>query len=620
MAALSYMQRRRSGTYEFRRRLPQVLAGKPVPAHMHDAFADLINTKTGCFKREFVRSLDTKELRKAKPLDHREALNFTRRVDDAVAALKPPVVPQSALGVVDAHEIGEAVYRKLLADDEAERVMGDDRRRIELLEYSHIAGKEIVVDRASKWPGLVDLPPSSSFGMQEDHAAVYGEFSQELSDEYRAAYSRRDPSIVSAETSTELKLRGASFDKSSEQFQAVALAVLRAHVTAYEVIEKRQRGADIPTPAKPSQAARGPLFSEAFDMWKAGGGSARGAKKPGENTVTEAKQTIRFFTDLNGDMRVADITKKIAREFRDTIAKVPKNLPETLRKLPLPRLLERSDLSKYPTRGATTVNKSVQLIGAIISKAEAEGLLDEVESFVNPIGKAVKFKVDEGEAEEREIFSKADLRTIFSSPIYSDGWRTEGGKGEAAYWLPLIGLFSGMRLNEMARLRVVDLREDEDDGVWFFDVSRRGGRRTKTVSSIRRIPLHPELNRIGLLKYHASLIDQGSRPSDPLWPGLTASSWSKWINGYLRDHCGITESTKVFHSFRHTFKRMTRDAGLYEELHDAITGHANKGSVGRDYGRGFSISPLAKAMARIEAPVDLSALDWSRRCKSCSGK
>jgi hypothetical protein len=57
---------------------------------------------------------------------------------------------------------------------------------------------------------------------------------------------------------------------------------------------------------------------------------------------------------------------------------------------------------------------------------------------------------------------------------------------------------------------------------------------------------------------------------------------------------------------------MTRDAGLYEELHDAITGHANKGSVGRDYGRGFSIKPLAKAMAQIEPPVDLMHLTW--RC------
>jgi hypothetical protein len=60
----------------------------------------------------------------------------------------------------------------------------------------------------------------------------------------------------------------------------------------------------------------------------------------------------------------------------------------------------------------------------------------------------------------------------------------------------------------------------------------------------------------------------------------------------------------VFHSFRGTFKRMTRDAGLYEELHEAIKGHSNQGRVGRDYGRGFSIKPLAKAMAQIAAPVE----------------
>ena len=447
-------------------------------------------------------------------------------------------------------------------------------------------------------------------GMQIDRATVYEEETAELAAEYRAAYARRDPSIVFAETSIELKKRGASFDKTSDQFHTVALEVLLAHVRAYGDIGRRNHGEVLPTPAEAKPAARGPLLSEAFEVWKAGGGSVRGAKKPGENTVTETTQAVRFFTDLYGDMRVADITKKIAREFRDTIAKVPKNLPKKLRKLPLPKLLERTDLANFPSRGATTINKTVQLLGAVVPKAEAEGRLDEVDNFANPFGKAVKFDVDEGETEEREIFSKADLRAIFTSPIYADGWRTEGGKGELAFSLPLIGLLSGMRLNEMARLRLHDLREDEDDGVWFFDVSRKGGRITKTVTSIRRIPVHPELKRIGLLKYRAWLIEQGSRPVDPLWPGVKALAWSKWINGYLGSKCGITESTKVFHSFRHDLKRMTRDAGLYEELHDAITRHANKGSVGRDYGKGFSIKPLAKAMAQIEPPVDLSRLAW----------
>lgn len=34
------------------------------------------------------------------------------------------------------------------------------------------------------------------------------------------------------------------------------------------------------------------------------------------------------------------------------------------------------------------------------------------------------------------IDAKADLGVIFSSPIYSDGWMTDGGRGEAAPWLP----------------------------------------------------------------------------------------------------------------------------------------------------------------------------------------
>ena len=89
----------------------------------------------------------------------------------------------------------------------------------------------------------------------------------------------------------------------------------------------------------------------------------RGTKKPGDNTVTEAKQAVRFFTDLYGDMRLADISKRMAREFRDTIAKVPKNLPEKLKKLPLPKLLARNDLAKYPSRSAVAVNKSLQLLG-----------------------------------------------------------------------------------------------------------------------------------------------------------------------------------------------------------------------------------------------------------------
>jgi len=128
MVALTYMQRRASGTYEFRRRLPESLAGRPVPAHMGYGFDDLINSKTHCFKRELVRSLGTKDSKEAKKRDHNAALEATQLFDRALEALEPPTVPVQSPPLVDLTELEEQVYADLLQSDEQERQQGDDRR------------------------------------------------------------------------------------------------------------------------------------------------------------------------------------------------------------------------------------------------------------------------------------------------------------------------------------------------------------------------------------------------------------------------------------------------------------------------------------------------------------
>jgi integrase len=174
-----------------------------------------------------------------------------------------------------------------------------------------------------------------------------------------------------------------------------------------------------------------------------------------------------------------------------------------------------------------------------------------------------------------------------------------------------------MRLDEIAQLRLCDLVRDEDTGRWFFDVGRSGGRSTKTASSIRHVPVHPELERIGLLRYRKRLVTQGATDDDSLWPDVKAqgrrprsAAWSKWFGRYLREKCSVSDSAKVFHSFRHAFKRMTRDAGLPEEIHDALTGHASNGGIGRTYGKGMSIKPLADALDKVDAPISLDSLNW----------
>ncbi|MBX5183385.1 hypothetical protein HJB88_12135 [Rhizobium sp. NZLR5] len=130
MAGLSYMQRRTSGIYEFRKRLPQELAGKPAPKNTPAVLTELINPATGRFKRELTVSLKTTNFADAKRKDMREALRVIDLFalasryqrgevgEEVVALLRLPSV----------EEIEADTIAALLKEDEAEREQGDPRR------------------------------------------------------------------------------------------------------------------------------------------------------------------------------------------------------------------------------------------------------------------------------------------------------------------------------------------------------------------------------------------------------------------------------------------------------------------------------------------------------------
>src|SRR4051812_30834533 len=205
-----------------------------------------------------------------------------------------------------------------------------------------------------------------------------------------------------------------------------------------------------------------------------------------------------------------------------------------------------------------------------------------------------------------------DLKAIFASTVFRDGERPKGGGGEAAQWLPLIALFTGARLEEIGQALTSDVKHE--DGIDYLDINtldRRAGKRVKNRSSRRKLPLHPELIRCGLLAY----VEERRRAGDErLFPALRPSvagqmtgNWSKWWSRYT-DDLGIADPRKVFHSFRHTFKRACRAARIEEELHDALTGHTSA-SVGRKYGNGVPLEVLAEAVAKVSYKgLDLSHL------------
>lgn len=276
MALMTYLLRDRAGTYYFRRGIPEALRPFMPPPF------------TG--KREWKRTLGTKDPAKAKRLkiapeaecDADLELAERARRGGPVSARSRPVSSPS----LRPEDVERNVVAELLAADEAERADGDARRK-----------HQSPAERA-QWPDLVPVAFGRR-GMAEDQHHGHGEALELLAADYRRALSRSDPSIVDAKTRDYLRRRGVPVDPTSEHYYQAGMAVLRAHVTAYGLLLRRQEGEVVSTPA-PS-AGRGPKLSEAYEAWKAGSG-VRGGRAPTSGTILEADYAVRRLTEWHGDV------------------------------------------------------------------------------------------------------------------------------------------------------------------------------------------------------------------------------------------------------------------------------------------------------------------------------
>jgi integrase len=179
------------------------------------------------------------------------------------------------------------------------------------------------------------------------------------------------------------------------------------------------------------------------------------------------------------------------------------------------------------------------------------------------------------------------------------------------FWIPLIGIYSGMRLGEIVQLLVLDLTAEE--GAWYFNIDEREGetKRFKTASSRRRVPVHTELIKLGLLSYRAARHE--SEPQGRLFPdilpgkdGYASHNFSKSFGRYLKQ-VGVKTPKTSFHSFRHNFKDALDFAGVEESRRRALMGHAD-GSTHAGYGSRLPVAALASDVNKIAYSIDLSKL------------
>jgi integrase len=207
-------------------------------------------------------------------------------------------------------------------------------------------------------------------------------------------------------------------------------------------------------------------------------------------------------------------------------------------------------------------------------------------------------------------FNKTELNNFFNRSSWfneKDTKKTIKQQPER-YFIPLLGLFCGMRLNEISALRIKDIKQDEDTKIWYIDLTAHEDRRLKTVKSKRAIPLNNVLlHKLGFLNFIKSIEDK-----DRLFWNLTlhkkngyGHNLSKAFNNpnfkkeWISDDRLNDKSIKLdFHSFRHTFITRLHEAGVEESIINFLTGHEQKTESQQTYTQA-NIKILKKAVDKI---------------------
>jgi integrase len=197
--------------------------------------------------------------------------------------------------------------------------------------------------------------------------------------------------------------------------------------------------------------------------------------------------------------------------------------------------------------------------------------------------------------EQRKAYSVDDIQTIVNN------LPREQGRQER-YWIPVIAMYSGLRLDEICQLYCDDVQQL--DGVWCFNINDEKDKKLKNNASKRVVPIHPILISSGLIKYVESIQKSGT---PRMWMNLSwreadgySNSFGNWYRRFNREY--ITEdSCKVFHSFRHTFTDTLKQAGVIETVIAELVGHSNSGSetMGR-YGKRYQPKVLLEALMKLD--------------------
>jgi len=328
----------------------------------------------------------------------------------------------------------------------------------------------------------------------------------------------------------------------------------------------------------------------------------------GAPTKESNRAALRFFREACGSPAPKEITRAMVGDWLEMLAQKPALVPKDQRNIPLPKLVTLyANRDDVPRLSQKSLRGHASALGASWKRAVKAGRIDR--DWHNPFSDPHLEKVKVRRAPKG--FSAEEVEAIFGLPMFTEGERPRGGKGEASYWLPLIMLFTGARPEEVAQLLVADIYKDPKSQQWVLRITdeglhpHKGQQRLKNGETGRTFPVPATLVDLGLLRYHAALKKAGEAALFPMLRvkgerGNLYDQFGQWWSGFIKDHGVVLDGLgrQPMREFRHTWTTAARTVGVPREVMSYITGHKQADKhAGDDYG---DRSPLGQGINKVQ--------------------
>jgi integrase len=321
----------------------------------------------------------------------------------------------------------------------------------------------------------------------------------------------------------------------------------------------------------------------------------------------KARLAFQDFSQLTGDKPITEVTRADCNRFLAFQEKRPNGNVRSYRGVHATKLESETIPAEHRQSSQNATHKVVE-ITRFFAWCETEHLI--------PKSPAASLKVAPGDSFEVEPWTDDEIKVLLDPTNLRkhSGLSDKRSKVHYIPWTAVLGVYTGARIAEIVGVRITDfLRHDgvSEGTVPVMIVDEYDDKSIKTENARRKIPLHPDLEALGLWEYIASRVHQGKAMlvDCPTKSGEQGKHASQRFTRYTQRLEVHQHRVKVFHSFRHAFKTKLEGYIAKSDV-DLVLGHARPDSTGGTYTHPLKL-PMHRhyeGIKQMRFKVDIPAL------------